>query len=124
MHRLIRSTAGLAVAVLFVALAAAPASAATKSCKQEIKGKERKLGATYVTVVKVTGVSCSTGFGVVKSFNGCRRSNGGADGRCTKKVKGYKCTEGKRLKGPLSYDADVTCKTGSKRIAFHYQQNT
>jgi len=125
-HRLIRSIAGLAVAVLVASLAAAaPASAATtKTCKNEIKGKERKLGATYVTVVKVTGVTCSSAFSVVKAFHSCRRANGGADGRCTKKVRGYSCAEAKRLAGPLSFDAKVTCKSASKKIAFSYTQNT
>ncbi len=119
----------LALPALLAALAvlpSAPATAATtKSCAQALKGKERKLGTTNVTKVGVRGVSCSTGFAVVKAFHACRHKHGRA-GTCTSRVKGYRCTEKRpaSLKGPVSYDGDVTCTNGSRRIVHHYQQNT
>ncbi len=113
------------VAAVLAALVLAPAGSAATSCASALKGKEQKLGTTYVTTVKVTGTGCSTGFSVVKAFHACRHKKGAA-GKCTAKVKGYSCTEKRpaNLKGPASYDGDVTCKSGSKRVVHHYQQNT
>jgi hypothetical protein len=111
------------VAAGIAALAFAPAGSAATKCS--VKGKEQKLGTTYVTTLKVTGVSCATGESVVKAFHACRHKKGAA-GRCATKVKGFSCTEKRpaALKGPISYDADVTCKNGAKRVVHHYQQNT
>jgi hypothetical protein len=118
-----RIIASSCVAAGIAALALAPAAPAATKCS--LKGKEQKLGTTYVTTLKVTGVSCATGQSIVKAFNACRHKKGKA-GHCTTKVKGYTCTEKRpaALKGPISYDADVTCKNGAKRVVFHYQQNT
>jgi hypothetical protein len=121
--------AAVALGALAAVLASLPSTAATaastKSCAAALKGKERKLGPTYVTKVSVRGVSCSTGLGVVKAFHGCRLKNG-RKGRCTSRVKGYRCSESRpsRLKGPVSFDGDVTCKRGDRRVTHHYQQNT
>jgi hypothetical protein len=105
------------------ALALAPTGSAATKCS--VKGKERKLGTTYVTTLKVTGVSCSTGESVVKAFHACRHKRG-VSGTCSSKVKGFTCTEKRpaSLKGPISYDGDVTCKSAAKRVVHHYQQNT
>ena len=115
MHRKI--LAGLAAGLLSAALAA-PASAAT--CN--ISGKERKLGATYVTSLTTKGVSCSTAQRFVRSFHRCRRSNGGADGRCAR-LQGYRCSE-RRTSAPTQYDSRATCRKGSRRIVQRYTQNT
>ncbi len=124
MSRIIRLAALPALIAIFAVLPATGATAAT-SCKKQILGKERRLGTTYVTKVNVTGVSCTTGFGVVKAFHKCRHENGKA-GTCKHKVLGYTCTEKRpaSLKGPISYDGDMTCKRGAKRVTSHYQQNT
>jgi hypothetical protein len=106
-------------AVVLVALAL-PASAEARSCS--VAGKERKLGATYVTSLSATGVSCRTAESVVRSFHKCRRANGGADGRCPR-VRGYRCSD-KRRKAPTQFDSTTTCKRGSKRITFKYTQFT
>jgi hypothetical protein len=125
MTSLTRIISSSCVAAAIAALAIAPAGSAVAATKCSVKGKEQKLGTTYVTTLKVTGVSCSTGERVVKAFNVCRHKKGVA-GRCTAKVKRFSCTEKRpaALKGPISYDADVTCKNGAKRVVFHYQQNT
>ena len=45
---------------------------------------------------------------MIAAYHACRRDNGGADGRCKKKVKGYKCEEGKREGVPgVQYSAKV-----------------
>lgn len=125
MTPLTRIISSSCVAAGLAALAIAPAGSAAAATKCSVKGKEQKLGTTYVTTLKVTGVSCATGESVVKAFHACRHKKGVA-GRCATKVKGYSCTEKRpaALKGPVSYDGDVTCKRGTKRVVFHYQQNT
>jgi len=110
------------VGIIALLATATTGSAATKC---SIKGKEQKLGTTYVTTLKVTGVSCSTGQSVVKAFNACRHKKG-ASGTCSSRVKGFSCTEKRpaNLKGPISYDGDAACRNAAKRVVFHYQQNT
>ncbi len=118
----------VAVALLAgsVALPVAGAGAATYKRCTLTASESRNLGATYITHLKARGTSCANARRVVKSFNACRRENGGKDGRCSEKVRGYSCTEKRpsNLKTPLSYDADVVCSNGSRRVKFHYQQNT
>ncbi len=72
----------------------------------------------------MTGVSCATGKKVVKAFHSCRLKHG-KQGKCTSKVSGYTCTEKRpaSLKSAFSFEGDVTCKSGSKRITHHYQQD-
>lgn len=108
--------------LLFTVLAAlaVPASAEARSCS--VAGKERKLGATYVTSLSATGVSCRTAESVVKSFHRCRRANGGADGRCPR-VRGYRCSD-KRREAPTQFDSTTRCRNGSRRITFTYTQFT
>ena len=124
MSRIIRLLALPALIAIFAVVPATGATAAT-SCAKQIRGKERKLGTTYVTKVNVTGVGCATGLKVVKAFHACRHENGKA-GTCRHKVLGYTCTEKRpaSLKSPVSFDGDMTCKRGSKRVTSHYQQNT
>ena len=100
--------------------AAAPAQAAT--CN--IRGKERKLGATYVTSLKVFGTSCANGERVVRAFHRCRFANGGKDGRCRKRVLHWRCTERRLNKISTQYDARVTCTKGSASIKHNYTQFT
>ena len=109
-----------------VVLAATPGGSAAPSLKRcSIKGKEQKLGATYVTSLKVAGVSCATGQRVVKAFQGCRRAKG-VKGRCTRKVLRYGCSEQRPADEtiPTQFTGHVTCKRASRRVAFVYQQNT
>ncbi len=99
---------------------AAPEAGASRGC--DISGQERKLGATYVTALRVSGVSCSEGKSLVKSFHSCRRSNGGADGKCTR-FSGYRCTE-RRTAIKTQFDAVAECKKGSRVFSLRYTQNT
>lgn len=117
-------TAACAVATVALLVAAPGGSAASlKPCSLSLT-KSQKLGATYVTKLKVQGVSCATAQGVVKAFNSCRKEKG-VTGRCTRKVKGYSCTDTRpaSLQIPTQLNGQVKCKSGSKRVHFDYQQN-
>jgi hypothetical protein len=103
-------------------LALAPAGAHAASCN--IRGKERKLGATYVTSLSVTKTSCANGERIVKAFHRCRRSNGGADGRCRRRVSGYRCRERRGAEIRTQYSSRVTCRSGSRRVRHRYTQFT
>jgi hypothetical protein len=117
----------LVVALCAAMLAAGSATASTgpvahASAKCNISGKERSLGATYVTSVTATRISCSSALKVVKAFHKCRKANGPA-GRCVKRVSGYACSE-KREAIATQFDARATCKKGSRTIVQQYTQNT
>ena len=118
----------LVVALSAAALAAGSATAAQDpvaqaSAKCNISGKERKLGTTYVTSLTASGVSCSSAQTLVKAYHKCRRANGGADGRCTKRVSGYACSE-RRESISTQFDARATCKKGNRTVVQQYTQNT
>ena len=114
---------GLAVLLAVVAGSAlAPHASAAGSCS--LAGKERKLGPTYTTALKVTGVSCRAGKKLVKAYYRCRVENGGADGRCVKRVRGFSCTEKRVNVIPTQFDARVTCAKGSNRVKHDYTQYT
>ncbi len=102
------------------AASAAPEANASRGC--DISGQERKLGATYVTALRVNGVSCSEGKSLAKAYHSCRRRNGGADGRC-KSFSGYRCTE-RRTAIKTQFDAVAECKKGSRVFSQRYTQNT
>lgn len=132
MLRPTRLVAPLVVAALTTIAVAAPSgsvAASTTTCK--LSGTAaRHLGPTYVATeegkpqFRVTGVSCATGKKVIKAFHACRLKHG-AKGKCTTKVLGYTCTEKRpaALMSPLSFDGDVTCKSGAKKVTHHYTQN-
>jgi hypothetical protein len=132
MLRPTRLIAPFAIAALTTVALAAPSgsvAASAKTCKLNASAAQ-KLGPTYVTYTsgkggyRVTGVSCASGKKVIKAFHACRLKHG-KQGKCTSKVSGYKCTEKRpsSLKSAFSFEGDVTCKSGSKRITHHYQQD-
>jgi hypothetical protein len=113
----------LAASVVALALAAAPgAQAAAASTACSVKGKEQKLGPTYVTKVTAKGTSCTSALKLVKAYYKCRTAKNGPAGRCTK-VSGYACRE-TRTSSPTQFDAKVTCTSGKKAVAHNYTQNT
>ena len=103
-----------ATAATFVAFAA---PAAAKSCDV---GNTRGYGTTYVIEIGVKGVSCAKGKSVIRAYHACRP---GKSGKCAR-VSGYACTEKRFNKSPQSYDSDVTCKKGGKRVTHTYTQFT
>jgi hypothetical protein len=108
-----------ALVAVMVGLPAAAHGASARTC--DISGKERKLGTTYVTSLKATGVSCASAEKFVKAFHKCRHRHGKA-GRCAR-LSGYRCTE-RRESIPTQYDSKATCTNGHRRIVQVYTQNT
>jgi hypothetical protein len=115
-------TRTLAAALLAgLAFAAAPASAATRTCNVQNDGDS--FGVTYITSLKVTNVGCAGGKKLVRAFHTCRKAHGGIKGRCTTRVLGYRCTEN-RATGPVQFSSKVSCKNGTRRVVHTYTQNT
>jgi ABC-type glycerol-3-phosphate transport system substrate-binding protein len=113
-----------AVAVVLVACGGAHASpTASGAAACDLSKDGRKLGATYVTSLSATKVSCTKAKSLIKSFNKCRRAHGGADGKCTS-FSGYTCSE-RRKAIPTQFSAKVTCKaSGARRLKLAYTQFT
>jgi hypothetical protein len=96
--------------------------AALTSCN--IDGKQRNLGASYVTTIQVANVSCSQAEKVVTAYHECRRKNGGAGGTCDTAVMGFTCTEGARQSVPgVQFNATADCRKGDAEIKSDYTQN-
>lgn len=110
---------GVIAAACLVAIgaAAAPATAAAGSCSPP-----SYPGSGYFTSLKVSHVSCKTGRTVTLAHYRCRTENG-RKGRCKRRVHGYRCSE-RRTVIPTEIDSRVTCKKGSRRVVYTYQQNT
>ncbi len=110
------------VAALMLSVSVQEADAA-KICN--ISGKERKLGATYVTALKVRTVTCGKAEKVVKAYHRCRFDAGGKAGKCSRRVQsGWSCSDRRFNKIRTQYDARATCKKGDARIWHTYTQFT
>jgi hypothetical protein len=79
-------------------------------------------GSGYFTTLKTKNVGCKTGKKVTLAHYRCRIEHG-KKGRCKRKVLGYRCSE-KRTAIPTEFNSKVTCKRGTKRVIYTYQQNT
>jgi len=94
----------------------------------DISGQQQNLGASYVTSLKVQGVSCAKGEKVIKAYHQCRHQSGGPAGNCSQTLFGFKCKDGRRTGVPnVQYDATAKCRkksNSSKRIKSSYTQNT
>lgn len=122
----------LAVALAAVALVATTAGSAGASpvatasstpCNLTVH-EQRHLGASYVTSLKVSHVSCKKGKKVIKAFHECRTAGGKAQGKCDSKVLGYSCTEHRFDAVPqVQYNSRVTCSLGNKVVKSTYTQN-
>jgi hypothetical protein len=117
-----RLTAVLTSLTLAAALAEAGAPA-TAASRCDLSKDGRKLGTTYVTRLTTTNVTCTKAKSVVKDYHRCRRAHGGVKGRCTSRVQGFRCTE-TRDSIPTQFDAQATCRNGSRVIRFNYEQFT
>jgi hypothetical protein len=107
-------------AALCLALLAGGATASAATCDGMPAYPSSKGG--YFQTLSVTKISCKTGKSLMKSHYSCRVKHG-IKGKCTA-VRGYRCTEKRGLAIPTEYSAAVTCKRGSKRFVYSYQQNT
>lgn len=99
----------------------APLASAAGTCRV---GDGRGLGPTYVTRLTVKRTRCATGRRVVKAHHACRIRNGGKKGRCTSKVRGFRCSEKRGAAIPTQFDATVACRKGGRRVGFAYTQFT
>jgi hypothetical protein len=106
----------LLAALAVVALAGA-GTASAKSCSPA-----KYPGEGYFTSLSVRGTSCASGRTVQKRHYSCRVRNGGKDGRCNRRVDGYSCSE-RRNKISTEINGRVSCRKGSRRVSFTYQQN-
>ena len=105
------------LAALAVVAVAGAGTASAKSCSSA-----KYPGDGYFTSLSVKGTSCASGRTVQKHHYSCRVRNGGKDGRCSSRVDGYSCSE-RRNRISTEINGAVTCKKGSRRIKFTYQQN-
>jgi hypothetical protein len=106
----------IAAALSVVVLVSGTAAASAASCSAP-----KYPGSGYFTSLKVSGVSCSTGKKVTLAHYRCRVKHG-KTGHCSSAL-GYRCTE-KRRSIETEIDGTVTCKRGSKKVVYSYQQDT
>jgi hypothetical protein len=122
------AVAGLMAAILAPGSAAAPVAHTASFSPCDINGQQQNLGASYVTSLKVQGVSCAKGEKVIKAYHQCRHQTGGPAGTCGATLLGFKCKDGKRNGVPnVQYDATAKChkvSNASKRVKSSYTQNT
>jgi hypothetical protein len=107
------------LAALSIALLAG-GSAQAASCGGMPKYPSSKGG--YFQTLRVTNISCKLGKSLMGSHYRCRVKNG-IKGHCTR-IRGYRCTEHRGLAIPTEYSGEVTCRSGTKRFVYTYQQNT
>src|SRR3954453_9107285 len=107
----------IATALSVVVLVSGSAVASAGSCSAP-----KYPGSGYFRSLKVTKVSCSTGKKVTLAHYKCRVKYG-KTGLCSSKVLSYSFSE-KRRSIETEIDATVTCKNGSKKVVYSYQQDT
>ena len=124
-HRLPRAPRSLAVLVCLIgavpvlATSTAASAAPTASAAATCSSLPKYPGVGYFTSLKATGLGCSSAKKVMIAHYKCRTKTR-KTGTC-KSVSGYKCTE-TRNSIPTEYDARVTCRNGSKKVVYTYQQ--
>ena len=119
---------GLTAAILAPGSAAAPVAHTASFSPCDISGQQQNLGASYVTSLKVPGVSCAKGEKQIKAYHQCRHQTGGPAGTCSDTLLGFKCKDGARNGVPnVQYNATAKChkiSNASKRVKSRYTQNT
>ena len=111
--RLLAAAAACAAFAL-PAVGASPAAAATCS-------PGSYPGQGYFTSLKGYHISCSGAKSVMRGHYRCRTKHG-IKGRCSS-FNGWRCTETRRAIA-TEYNARVTCRKGSRKVVYTYQQNT
>jgi hypothetical protein len=115
--------------VIAVTLALAPGAAAgepvahaAKKCS--VDSSPGAYGPTYTTGLRVRGVSCKDGKGLIGKWDRCRRENGGRDGKCKRPGNDFKCSESRSNVIRTQYDGVVKCTRGDDLVKFRYTQFT
>lgn len=98
------------------AAAATPTATAAKTCTPP-----KYPGSGYFTSLSVSRVSCKTGARVARAHYACRMKKGRA-GKCTARVLRFRCKETRKTSS-IEINAKVTCRKGSAKVIFTYQQN-
>ena len=93
-----------------------PIASASASCKPP-----DYPGSGYFTSLRVKGVGCRTGRKVTLAHYRCRTEHG-RKGRCGHPVLRYRCSE-TRTSISTEINGRVTCRRGSRRVVYTYQQN-
>jgi hypothetical protein len=113
----------LACAVALVTLLAASPAAHAATTKCDTRKDGAKLGATFVTGLTATKISCTKAKQLTKAFNSCRHAHGGKKGKCTS-FSGYRCTE-TRQTIPVELSARATCRaSGGRALWIEYTERT
>ena len=116
----------LALAAASAALLAAGATAAgaqpsahiARTC--DVSSTPKYPGQGYFTSLQVAHVTCATGKKVMLAHYRCRIKHG-RKGHCSS-VLHYRCSEVRRWIS-TEFTSRTTCKRGSRRVVFTYQQN-
>ena len=120
--------AGLIAGLLVQSGSAAPVAQTASFSACDISGQQQNLGASYVTSLKVQGVSCAKGEKLIRAYHQCRHQTGGPAGNCASTLLGFKCKDGARTGVPnVQYNATAKCHkvpNSSKRVKSTYTQNT
>jgi hypothetical protein len=93
-----------------------PIASASASCKPP-----DYPGSGYFTSLRVRGVGCRTGRRVTLAHYRCRTERG-PRGRCGHPVLRYRCSE-TRTSISTEINGRVTCRRGTRRVVYTYQQN-
>lgn len=109
----------LAGAVPVLATPAVAAAAPTASAAATCSSLPKYPGVGYFTSLRATGLSCTSAKRVMLAHYRCRTKTR-KTGTC-RSVLGYRCTES-RNSIPTEYDSRVTCRNGSKKVVYTYQQ--
>ncbi len=78
-------------------------------------------GSGYFTSLSVSGTSCSKGRKLQVAHYKCRVKDG-KKGKCGS-VSGYRCSEKRGKAISTEFNSRVTCKNGSRKVVWTYQQN-
>src|SRR3954467_9855548 len=119
------AAAALAGLLLLVSPGQATSRAPRTATKCDVKRDGRHLGATYVTSLSATNVSCVKAKRVVKAFNACRKAHGGAGGAtggCPPPAQSSPRPERRGAPPPPQSPPRGTARGPPRRIQFAYTQ--
>jgi hypothetical protein len=100
--------------------AAAPTASAAATCSK----LPSYPGVGYFTSLKAYGLGCTTAKKVMVAHYKCRTKTR-KTGTCksfSRSGTRWTCTE-KRVQGTENYNSRVTCKSGTKKVVYTYQQD-
>jgi hypothetical protein len=117
------SVAALCAAAGLPAASAVAAPVASAAATASCTASTATLAGGYYIPVSHKGVSCGTQKGLEGGFQACRLKHG-QKGKCTTKILGYVCKEGKRTTIPTQFFTKVTCTKAKASFAYVYYQDT